>query len=44
MRRDGLIQKGFIWTLRRGSQLDFTVPLFAEYLRENHPIGSFDEE
>jgi Protein of unknown function (DUF3892) len=23
--------------------LDFTVPPLAEYLRENHPIGSFDE-
>jgi hypothetical protein len=40
--RDGLIQKGLIWAPRRG-QVDFTVPLFAEYLRENHPIGSFDE-
>jgi hypothetical protein len=41
--RDGLIQKGLIWAPRRG-QLDFTVPLFAEYLRENHPLASFDEE
>jgi hypothetical protein len=40
--RDGLIQKGIIWSPRRG-QLDFTVPLFAEYLRENHPLASFDE-
>lgn len=40
--RDGLIQKGLIWAPRRG-QVDFTVPLFAEYLRENHPIASFDE-
>jgi hypothetical protein len=40
--RDGLIQKGIIWSPRRG-QLDFTVPLFAEYLRENHPLTSFDE-
>jgi hypothetical protein len=40
--RDGLIQKGLIWAPRRG-QLDFTVPLFAEYLRENHPIASFEE-
>jgi len=43
MHRDALIQKGLIWAPRRG-QLDFTVPLFAEYLRENHPIASFDEE
>jgi len=41
--REGLIQKGLIWAPRRG-QLDFTVPLFAEYLRENHPLASFDDE
>ncbi len=40
--RDSLIQKGIIWSPRRG-QLDFTVPLFAEYLRENHPLISFDD-
>jgi hypothetical protein len=32
--RESLIQKGLIWSPRRG-QLDFTVPLFADYLREN---------
>ncbi len=42
MNRDALIQKGLIWAPRRG-QLDFTAPLFAEYLRESHPIASFDE-
>lgn len=41
--RDSLIQKGLIWSPRRG-QLDFTVPLFAEYLRESHPISSFEDE
>ncbi len=41
--RDGLIQKGLIWAPRRG-QLDFTVPLFAEYLRDNHPLAAFDDE
>ena len=41
--RDSLIQKGLIWSPRRG-QLDFTVPLFAEYLRENHPIASFEDD
>jgi hypothetical protein len=41
--RDGLIQKGLIWAPRRG-QLDFTVPLFAEFLRENHPLASFEDE
>jgi hypothetical protein len=40
--RDALIQKGIIWAPRRG-QLDFTVPLFAEYLRGNHPLASFNE-
>ena len=41
--RDGLIEKGLIWAPRRG-QVDFTVPLFAEYLRENHPLATFDDE
>lgn len=39
--RDTLIQKGLVWSPRRG-QVDFTVPLFAEYLRENHPLESFE--
>jgi hypothetical protein len=29
--RDSLMQKGLIWSPRRG-QVDFTVPLFADYL------------
>jgi len=40
--RDSLIQKGLIWSPRRG-QVDFTVPLFAEFLLEHHPITGFDE-
>ncbi len=40
--REALIDKGLIWSPRRG-QLDFTVPLFADYLRENHPLETFDE-
>lgn len=40
--RESLIDKGLIWSSRRG-QLDFTVPLFAEYVSENHPLTSFDE-
>jgi hypothetical protein len=40
--RESLIQKGLIWSPRSG-QVDFTVPLFAEFLRANHPLGSFDE-
>lgn len=39
--RDSLIQKGLIWSPRRG-QVDFTVPLFAEYLLEHHPINGFE--
>jgi hypothetical protein len=38
--RDNLIQKGLIWSPRRG-QVDFTVPLFAEFLTEHHPIANF---
>ena len=39
--RESLIGKGLIWSPRRG-QLDFTVPLFAEYLTENHPLETFE--
>jgi AAA ATPase domain len=38
--RDSLINKGLIWSPRRG-QVDFTVPLFAEFLQDNHPIAAF---
>jgi hypothetical protein len=40
--RDSLIQKGLIWSPRRGL-VDFTVPLFAEFLVEHHPMETFDE-
>jgi hypothetical protein len=40
--RETLILKGLIWSPRRG-YVDFTVPLFAEYTRENHPIATFEE-
>src|SRR5919206_946579 len=36
--REALIHKGLVWSPRRG-QVDFTVPLFADYLRENHPLA-----
>jgi hypothetical protein len=39
--RDALIRKGLIWSPRRGV-VDFTVPLFAEFLREHHPLAGFD--
>lgn len=41
--RDSLIQKGLIWSPRRG-YVDFTVPRFAEFLLAHHPIGGFGEE
>jgi hypothetical protein len=41
--RDALIQKGLVWSPRRG-QLDFTVPLFADYLRDSHPLASFEDD
>jgi hypothetical protein len=40
--RDSLLQKGLIWAPRRG-QVDFTVPLFAEFLRDHHPIEGFEK-
>jgi hypothetical protein len=40
--REALIAKGLAWSPRRGL-LDFTVPLFAEFLRDNHPLASFEE-
>jgi hypothetical protein len=41
MHRDALIRKGLVYSWRRG-QLDYTVPLFAEYLRSTCgiPTGS----
>jgi hypothetical protein len=41
--RDSLIQKGLIWSQRRG-MVDFTVPLFAEFVLEHHPIGGFGDQ
>jgi hypothetical protein len=43
MHRDALIQKGLVWSPRRG-RVDFTVPRFAEYLRQSHPLESFEVE
>ena len=41
MHRDALIRKGLVWVPRRG-YVDFTVPLFAEFLREHHPLAAFE--
>ena len=35
--RESLIAKDLIWSPRRGL-VEFTVPLFDDYLRENHPL------
>jgi hypothetical protein len=35
--RESLIAKDLIWSPRRGL-VEFTVPLFDDYLRENHPV------
>ncbi|MGH9039212.1 MAG: ATP-binding protein [Acidimicrobiia bacterium] len=40
--RDALIAKGLVWSPRRGL-VDFTVPLFAEFVRQFHPITSYEE-
>ena len=40
--RDSLTKKGLVWSPRRG-YVDFTVPLFAEYARANHPWEGFEE-
>jgi len=39
--RHSLIRKGLVWSPRRGL-VDFTVPLFAEFLRERHPLATFE--
>jgi len=39
--RDALIRKGLAWSSRRG-EVDFTVPLFADFLREHHPLAAFE--
>lgn len=35
--RESLIEKDLIWSPRRGL-VEFTVPLFDDYLREHHPV------
>jgi hypothetical protein len=42
VQRDGLMKKGLAWSPRR-AYVDFTVPLFAEFVREEHPLAGFDE-
>lgn len=40
--RENLLRKDLIFSPRRGL-VAFTVPLFAGYVREHHPVGSFEE-
>jgi hypothetical protein len=40
--RDALIHKGLVWSPRRGV-VDFTVPRFAAFLREHHPLSAFED-
>jgi hypothetical protein len=37
MQRDALIEKDLIWVPQRG-YVDFTLPLFAEFVQRSHPI------
>lgn len=40
--RENLMRKDLIYSPRRGL-VAFTVPLFAGYVQEHHPLASFDE-
>jgi hypothetical protein len=40
--RDNLMRKDLIYSPKRGL-VAFTVPLFAAYVREHHPLAGFDE-
>ncbi len=40
--RENLMRKDLIYSPKRGL-VAFTVPLFADYVREHHPLASFDE-
>jgi hypothetical protein len=41
--RNSLLRKDLVYSSRRGL-IDFTVPLFGGYLRDEHPLASFDED
>lgn len=41
--RDSLIKKGLIFSPRHGI-VDFTVPLFADFMRRQHPLAEMIEE
>lgn len=41
--RENLLRKDLVYSPRRGV-VAFTVPLFAAYVREQHPLESFEKE
>jgi hypothetical protein len=41
--RNSLLRKDLVYSSRRGL-VDFTVPLFGGYLRDEHPLASFDDD
>jgi hypothetical protein len=41
--RESLLSKDLVYSPRRGL-IDFTVPLFAAYLRQQHPLASFTDD
>jgi len=41
--RENLLRKDLIYSPRRGV-VAFTVPLFAAYVREQHPLASLEDE
>jgi hypothetical protein len=41
--RESLLRKDLVYSPRRGL-VDFTVPLFAAYLRQQHPLASFTDD
>ncbi|MHB8492269.1 MAG: ATP-binding protein [Solirubrobacteraceae bacterium] len=40
--RENLMRKDLVYSPRRGL-VAFTVPLFADYMREHHPLASFED-
>ena len=41
--RDALIKKGLVYSPRHGL-VDFTVPLFADFMRRQHPLNDLEQE
>jgi hypothetical protein len=41
--REGLIKKGLIYAPRHGV-VDFTVPMFGDFMRREHPLDQLQRE